>query len=186
MKNLQIHESKLNILFQRIRENDQASFREFFIIMQPSIYNFIFRYTCNKETAEDLTQETFIKLWIHRTRLNFNSSPKAYLYKIARNLALNHLERKATPDIIPTEKDYLVLLSQKTKEDLDEIFFLDDFQKAINLLPERCRATFLLSRFGGFDYSEIAEIMDVSLQTVKNQMNKAISVLRNLLAYYIN
>lgn len=186
MTQLEIQESRLNALVKRIQENDQSSFKEFFFIMQPSVYNFIFRYICNKETAEDLTQETFIKLWISRNKLNLNSSPKAYLYKIARNLALNHLERKTNQEIFPSENDYLVLLSQKTKEDLDEIFFLDDFQNAINLLPERCRATFLLSRFGGFDYSEIAEIMDVSLQTVKNQMNKAISVLRKLLAHHVN
>ncbi|MHC1739100.1 MAG: RNA polymerase sigma factor [Ignavibacteriaceae bacterium] len=186
MTQLQIQENKLKTLIKRIQENDQSSFREFFFIMQPSIYNFIFRYTCNKETAEDLTQETFIKLWIHRNRLDLHSSPKAYLYKIARNLALNHLERKTNPENFPTESDYLIYLSQKTEEDLDEVFFLDDFQNAINLLPERCKATFLLSRFGGFDYSEIAEIMDVSLQTVKNQMNKAISVLRKLLAHHVN
>ena len=63
---------------------------------------------------------------------------------------------------------------------------MDDYQRAIEKLPERCRATFILSRFSGFEYSEIADILGVSLQTVKNQMNKAISVLKNLLAVYLN
>lgn len=186
MINQEIQENKLKTLIKRIKESDQFSFKEFFFIMQPPIYNFIFRYICHKETAEDLTQETFIKLWVHRSSLDINSSPTAYLYKIARNLALNHLERKTTPPSLPSDNDYLILLSQKTEADLNEIFFLDDFQNAINLLPERCKATFLLSRFGGFNYQEIAEIMDVSLQTVKNQMNKAISVLRKLLAHYVD
>jgi len=183
---MQIDEKRINALVKEIQENDQSAFKEFFFIMQPAIYNFLFRYSCNKESAEDLTQETFIRFWIHRNRLNLHSSPKAYLYKIARNLALNYLDRETKPEIFPREDDYLLLLSQKTKEDLEEVFFLDDCQNAINLLPERCRATFLLSRFGGFDYTEIAEIMDVSLQTVKNQMNKAISVLRKLLAHHVN
>ena len=62
---------------------------------------------------------------------------------------------------------------------------MDDFQLAVNTLPDRCRTTFILSRFHGFEYSEIAEILEVSLQTVKNQMNKAISVLRKRLAAHL-
>ena len=72
------------------------------------------------------------------------------------------------------------------EEEYDKHFLMNDFQNAVNQLPERCRVTFILSKYEGFDYTEISEIMDVSLQTVKNQMNKAISILKTLLSPYLN
>ncbi|PIX95152.1 MAG: hypothetical protein COZ25_01965, partial [Ignavibacteria bacterium CG_4_10_14_3_um_filter_37_18] len=50
--------------------------------------------------------------------------------------------------------------------DVDYLFLLDDYQKAVSSLPERCRAVFVLCRFDGFEYAEIAEILGISLQTV--------------------
>ncbi|NLH60978.1 MAG: RNA polymerase sigma factor [Ignavibacteriales bacterium] len=181
-----ITEEKIAVLVKEIQRNNQDCFKEFFFIMQPIVFSFILKYTSNRESAEDLTQETFIRFWASRDKLDYNSSPKGYLFKIARNLSLNYLVREKKPLKIPNEDDYLILLSQNREDELRRVFFHDDCQKAINMLPERCRATFLLSRYGGFNYYEIAEIMDVSLQTVKNQMNKAISVLKKLLSYHID
>jgi len=179
-----IEQERLLTLIIEIKNHNEDSFKEFFLLMQPSIYYFIYRHTSNKETAQDLTQEVFVKFWLSRERLNTHSSPKAYIFKIARNLCLNYIQREHKTS--SEDENYLVLLSKCTEENLDSLFLLDDYQKAISLLPERCRTTFVLSRFEGFSYNEIAEIMEVEVQTVKNQMNKAISVLKKLLSHYIN
>ena len=171
-------------LYTLIKEKNEAAFKEFFLILQPEIFYFLYRYTSIREVAEDLTQETFVKFWLSLDNLDPNQSPKAYLYKIARNLAINHLNRKI-PLFSIDDENILLKLSKNFNSGIDADFLLDDYQRAINTLPERCKATFLLSRFNGFDYHEIAGIMEVSVQTVKNQMNKALAVLRKRLAKYL-
>ena len=177
---------KLDLMVRRIKNGDDNAFREFFFLMQPCIYRYLYRYLCNQNSAEDLTQETFVKFWIHRKQLDPSFSPKSYLYRIARNLALNHIKRNHPISQSRLSKvDYLTAYLNP-EENYDQFFFLDEFQRAVSDLPERCRATFILCKYEGFKYSEIADILDVSLQTVKNQMNKAISVLKKLLSSHLS
>ena len=182
-----VHENVKDIsdLYPLIKQKDETAIKEFFLLMQPQIFHFLFRYTSIREAAEDLTQESFIKFWLAIDRLDSNQSYKAYLFKIARNLAINHSNRKI-PMLSYNDENTLVRLYENFTSDIETSFLIDDFQKAINSLPERCKATFLLSRFSSFSYSEISEIMDVSLQTVKNQMNKALAVLRKRLINYLD
>lgn len=179
-----IDQKRSSELYTLIKEKNEAAFKEFFLILQPEIFYFLYRYTSIREVAEDLTQETFVKFWLSIDNLDPSQSLKAYLYKIARNLAINHLNRKI-PLFSIDDENILLKLSQNYYSDIDADFLLDDYQKAINTLPERCKVTFLLSRFSELDYSEISEVMEVSIQTVKNQMNKALSVLRKRLVKYL-
>ncbi len=173
-------------LIRKIRSGDDKAFKEIFYLMQPGIFRFVYRYINNSCIAEDLTQETFIKFWVIRNNLDETKSPKAYLYRIARNLALNHITRQQPKQSYSISKnDYLSLIMDPV-DNYDKYFLMDDFQRAVNDLPERCKATFVLSRYEGCEYSEIAEILHVSLQTVKNQMNKAIAVLRKRLASHLS
>jgi len=175
-------ELELLQLLEKIKAGDKEAFKEFFFIMQPRIMAFLYRFTSEKEAANDLCQETFIKFWLSKEKINLSSFPKAYLYQIARNLALNFVTRKPPVTSYDNDENLLISLSKNPENDYETLSMIDDLQKALNILPERCKTTFILSRFDGFEYSEIAEIMDVSLQTVKNQMNKAISVLRKYLS----
>jgi len=175
----------LNLL-GRIKNDDENSFKEFFFLYQPGVFHFLYRYTLDCETAKDLTQETFIRFWLHRRDIDLSICSNAYLYRIARNLSINYSLKNSRTSRLEDEENTLIRLSRNPETEYDSVFFMDDYQKAIEKLPERCRATFILSRFSGFDYSEIAGILGVSLQTVKNQMNKALSVLKKLLAIYLN
>lgn len=168
-----------------IIHGDKESFSEFFEIFQPSVYNFLYRYTSNIDDARDLTQEAFVRFWLSREKLVHDASPLPYLFTIAKNLALNLQSRNKHPLSIDDD-NLLITLSKNPERSYESIFMRDEIQKAISSLPYRCRTTFILSRYNGFNYSEIAEIMDVSLQTVKNQMNKAISVLRKQLSHLLS
>ena len=138
-------------LYPLLKEKDEDAIKEFFLILQPEIFYFLYRYTSIREIAEDLTQETFIKFWLSLDKLDPNQSFRAYTYKIARNLAINYLDRK-TPMTSLTDENVLLALSGSISNECESIFLMDDYQKAINSLPERCKTTFLLSRFSGFDY----------------------------------
>lgn len=174
-----------DFLVRKIQNGDCEAFKKFFFLFQPGIYRFLYRYLCDKDAANDLTQDTFIKFWTNREQINPLLFPKSYLYKIARNLAINYLERNQSISNTTFRRVDDLSLVLYPDEEYDKYFIIDDLQKAINELPERCKTTFILSRFEGFDYSEIAEIMHVSMQTVKNQMNKAISVLKKRLSSHL-
>lgn len=173
------------LLIRKIKSDDQDAFREFYFLTQPGIYRFLYRFLSSKESAEDISQEVYLNFWTHRDQLDPESYPKAYLYKIARNLALNFIKRNHYDKDRQTLKIWKPFLGTTPEEEYDKNYFFDEFQRAINDLPERCRATFILCKYEGFEYSEIAEIMSVSLQTVKNQMNKAIVTLRKRLSSHI-
>jgi RNA polymerase sigma-70 factor (ECF subfamily) len=172
-------------LYYRIKCKDESALQEFFLSVQPRLYYFLYRFTNNKEIADDLTQESFVKFWLSLDKLDPQKSFKAYLFQIARNLAINHVSR-SMPSVPFEEEDILLQLTQNPEKEIESSFFMNDFQRAIDTLPERCKTTFLLSRFSGFNYTEISETMGVSLQTVKNQMNKALAVLRKRLIKYID
>jgi RNA polymerase sigma-70 factor (ECF subfamily) len=180
---IKIDNARVLFLLRGIKQKDEAAFKEFFFLMQPSIFYYLFKFVYNKATAEDLTQETFIKFWLNAENIDLSLSGKAYLYKIAHNLAINHSKRKPQTSAYDAEEHHL---NKSDKTNMDYVFLLDDYQKAVNSLPERCRAVFVLCRFDGFEYSEIAEIMEISLQTVKNQMSKALAVLRKRLQSHLN
>ncbi len=177
--------SNISSLAGRIKNDDSQAFKEFFFLMQPSIFRFLYRYLCNKQLAEDLCQETFINFWTHRQQINPSLFPKSYLYQIARNLALNHISRDHSLNESSLISNEYHSSFFNAEEEYDKHLLLDEFQSAVNQLPERCRAIFILSKYEGFEYSEIAETLDISLQTVKNQMNKAISILKMLLSSHL-
>lgn len=181
---IKIDNERVLFLLGKIKEKDEEAFKEFFFLFQPSIFYYLFKFVYNRTAAEDLTQETFIKFWLSSDRLDLTLSGKAYLYKIAHNLAINHTKRRSKD--LAYEPEETGLHRHDSKTNMDYVFLLDDYQKAVNSLPERCRAVFTLCRYDGFEYSEIAEILDISLQTVKNQMSKALAVLRKRLQSHLN
>ncbi len=183
---LQLKESDIQLIIKKIKNNDKSAFKEFFLLFQPRIFKFLYRYTGIKDIAEDLTQETFIKFWEVKENLEMDSYPVAYLFRIARNLANNYATRHIVVQPLFNNDELLVNICKDPDKELDQLFLMDDFQRAINMLPERCRAIFILSRYEGYEYSEIADTFQISLQTVKNQMNKAISILRKRLAAHLD
>jgi RNA polymerase sigma-70 factor, ECF subfamily len=173
--------NKQNItdLVSLIKKGDEGAFKSFFTMFYGDIYRFLFKYLSNSNDAEDLCQETFVRFWQQRNSIDTSSYPRAYLYKIAKNLAFNFSTRK--PPSVSYDQD-LRIISYSSSDPFQEFEnknLLEECRKVINELPERCRMTFILSRYEGLDYSEIAETMGVSIQTVKNQMSKAINYLKD-------
>jgi RNA polymerase sigma-19 factor, ECF subfamily len=175
---------KISQLVSKIKVGDTYAFKEFFNLTQPEIFHFLFRYTFDKDSANDLIQETYIKFWNARESVNPYGEPKAYLFKIASNLALNFLARnKKIPSIDdPSFQEINTLI----RDDLEHSFLLDDFKKALLKLPERSRVVFILKRYHDFKNAEVAEMLDISIQTVKNHMTKALSDLRKSLKTYLS
>lgn len=181
-----VDNNEIGRMITLIKQGDQEAFKRFFFLYQVDIYRFLYRFLLDKENAEDLCQETFISFWLHRDNIDPSSFPRAYLYKIAKNLAFNFLERNNPSISYDNELQRLPIILSNPEKEYENIDLVKFCEAAINELPEKCKMTFILSRYEGFDYAEIAEAMDVSLQTVKNQMSKALNQLRTKLSPIIS
>lgn len=145
-------------------------------------------YIPDPDKVEDVVQECFAALWEKQQAGAAVSNPRAYLYMAVRNRCLDHL-RKAG---LKTEE----LKPHDTYGIIDD----DDAQEraqiearlwtAIDRLPEKCREVFLLSKRDGLKYEEIAQELGISENTVRNQISKALKILkegvRNIFAYFFS
>ncbi|WP_035757654.1 RNA polymerase sigma-70 factor [Hugenholtzia roseola] len=143
----------------------------------------------NADTAEDIVQEVFMKIWQKKESLQVDISPEAYLKRAVVNAAIDHFRKEkrqptASMETLATELGESLSAQSSEKELLTQE--LDTkIQAAINTLPPQCRAVFVLNRFEQLSYKEVAEQMQISVKTVENQIGKALKVLRLHLADYL-
>jgi RNA polymerase sigma-70 factor (family 1) len=136
------------------------------------------------DEAEDLVQQTFVKLWERRSALDIAWSMKSYLYKMVHNAALNRIRHQKTKDkyqqFNAQQLDTQHVQPEDTAPELQE-----RLKKALDELPPQCRNVFELSRFEELKYREIAEHLEISIKTVETQMGKALRIMRLQLADYL-
>jgi RNA polymerase sigma-70 factor, ECF subfamily len=137
--------------------------------------------------AEEIVHESFIKLWENRENIHIETSLRAYLYRCIHNNCLNTLKtlvtQKKHSDKLVSEISYHAQLSTLNfKEELLEKIVSDELEvilgRVIEELPVQCREVFRLSRYEQKTYTEIAEILQVSVNTVKTQISRALEKLR--------
>lgn len=139
----------------------------------------------SQDAAQDVAQDTFIQLWRYRERWVRVGTVGAYLYRITRNLALNAVrqERAAARRLKRSAETGEGHPSPFTPEEsLDHALLRRQVEAAIKALAPRRREVFILSRYHGLSYAEIATAMGISPQTVANQMSHALSQLQELLS----
>lgn len=134
------------------------------------------RIVDDADVAEDLVQDAFEKAWLYIGRGGEIDSLTAFMYRTVRNVCLTHLRgRRETVDVDRLADDV-------AQEEIDTSLRDARIWKAIDGLPEKCREVFLMSKRDGLTNEEIAEELDISIKTVKNQMTKAFSRLREALS----
>lgn len=147
---------------------------------------FVNKMVRDQALAEDIVQETFIRVWNNREKLDAAKSIKSYIYKIAYNYTLNHLEKQKSftlHDYSEVDKKYH---SAHADEQMIDHELQNKATEALNNLPVRCRAVFIMCRHENMSYQEVAEAMEVSVKTVENQMSKALKNLRQELSPYFD
>jgi RNA polymerase sigma-70 factor (family 1) len=169
--------------WDKIRQGDTTAFSYIFQKYYQSLYQFAGRFVKDAQTAENIVQDVFVKLWINRKNCLITSSLKSYLYAATRNTALNYLKSNkkqlSTEDLMNDWRD----TTANPEEQIIENEIIDRVHKAIEKLPEKCRYIYLMKRYDDLKYHEIAEILDVSINTVKTQMKRALKSLVANLAY---
>jgi len=141
-----------------------------------SIRNYIYYKCGDLQQAEDIVQDAFVKLWNNCAKVIFEKA-KSYLFTIANNAFLNEVAHKKV--IANHQKLNLKISTNETPQFLmEEKEFMVKLKNAIESLPEKQREVFLMSRIDKKKYSEISDIIGISVKAVEKRMSQALVVLR--------
>ncbi len=163
---------KLCELFASIRSGEADAFAEFYEAYKKPVYTVLWRIANSKEMAEDLTHDLFVKLFIDPPSPTVKN-PRAYVFQMARNLALNALRSKHYADINRVRDDRVI--------DLSGIDLRMDLDTALSQLSSSERQVLALHLNADLTFSEISKIMEVSLPSTYRTYKRALKMLRNSL-----
>ncbi len=160
-------------LSEAIKSSDPLAFKALYYRYHDAIGIFVYHRIGSVDMTRDFVQEVFTRLWHTRSNIDIHKSIKAYLYRIANNLAIDHYRKNAS------RKTYLSAMArQKHLASQESIEMSTAVKMAIDKLPDKLRSVFMLSRYEGLKYSEIAEVCKVSVKTIESRMSQALSFLR--------
>ncbi|WP_316804267.1 RNA polymerase sigma-70 factor [Pedobacter nototheniae] len=149
------------------------------------VFDAAFKKLGDEDLAQDITQEIFISLWENRTHLKIESNLSAYLHGAVKYKVINHFKSAALKDKQKTE--LALLMNEQFASATDGKLILSELnlevEAAIELLPEKMRMVFSMSRKQEKSIKEIATELDISVQTVKNQISAAMKLLKKSLSY---
>lgn len=170
------------LLFRRIALGDEKAFREVVYYYSPKLISFLFSITKTRHIAEELMQEVFLRLWKHRERIEIEN-PGGWLYRVASNLAYSHLKREALAGR---------LMSSLKKKPVREYYEIDhhidhkEYEKlvyaALSRLPDQQRKVYQLSLQEGMSRKDVADLLNISPNTVRNHLSRALQHLRHFLS----
>jgi RNA polymerase sigma-19 factor, ECF subfamily len=162
----------------RLRSGDQSTHDGLFRALAPALYAFLARYVDSAAVAEELVQDLFLAIWVHRATMQIEGSIRTYLFAAARNRALNYLKHERVGDRFRVAlQDRLDASDPSAPGEADCLAALE-VQRAMDRLPPRCRLIFSMSRQQGLTYNEIAAVLGISVKTVEVQMGRALKSLR--------
>ena len=160
-------------LVKAIINNDHEAFKKLYYRYYSMLIRFAWYRLHSMEDSKELVQELFFRIWIKRENLDPYKSIKAYLYRSLNNLIINY--SKLSSSKTASIEDIRIEKSLKQENDPDTNI---DIQNAIQKLPEKLKAVYILSRVEGYKYNEIAEIYCISIKAVEKRMSKAFNILR--------
>ena len=166
-------------LGKRIKKGELEAFDLVYKKYSQRLYGFAFSMLKNKEDAKEIVQETFLKLWSHRTKINSSYSFKSFLFSISFNITIDLLRRRTQN----TEfKNYLRTHFNGESSRTDELVqyreLTEVLEQLIDDLPAQRRKIYQMSREEGLSHKEIAEKLGITVKTVENHLNLALKYFR--------
>lgn len=175
-----------NELLQLVARDDQAAYKQLFTNYWDRVFSTALLFTKSREIAQDLTQDIFAHIWIKREKLAAVENFEGFLFITSRNLIVDRLRKKVFTRENESylrkyfdEESELAPDCQMELKEMESIIY-----EGINVLPQRQRVAFYLSRFKGFTHKEIALKMGISQESVKSHIVRAAGTLRKYLAHH--
>ncbi len=174
-------------LAARAGEGDAGAFEMLVRRYEPPLFNYIRRMVGNASEAEDLFQDTFMKVYDNLDRFRPEGSFRGWLYRIATNTCRDALRRRRlrrafsldtgqNPDDVPLG-ERCASSTPGPAEKAAEAELAERLSAAIQTLSAKHRSVFLMARYDGMSYEDISETLKIPVGTVKSRMNKAVSIL---------
>jgi RNA polymerase sigma-70 factor (ECF subfamily) len=173
-------------LVARVRAGDQAALGAIFRAFVLPLSAFAYRSVQSRDTAAELVQDVFYRIWRGHARWEVEGSLKAYLYRATRNRVLDFLrhekiERRWAERSVREHADEVARSHAPEDEAMETRDRVAALERALDNLPERRRLVFVLRWRDGLSHQEIADRMGVTVKTVENQLTRAIQALRERL-----
>jgi len=174
------------VLITSLKNDDPFAMEQIFSVHWETIFDAAFRKVGDEDVAQDITQEIFISLWENRKTLDVEGSLSGYLYGAVKYKVINYYRFNATK--AGHHAEFAALMAQQqlantAYENLNLQETTREVEAALQRLPERMRLVILMSRKQDKSIKEIAAELNVSAQTVKNQITAAMKLLREDLSY---
>jgi len=160
-----------------LRDGDQQALRHIFDELQPKVQRFLWLKIKSVEIAEDLVQETFLRLWENRARLKPEAKIETYIFRIASNLATDQLRKADRHKELPTE-DHVATADGSTNLLAEGNQLAQIVDQILHRLPDAPRTVFILSRYEGLSHKEIGAVLNISIKTVEKHIGKALRFLK--------
>jgi len=179
------------ILIQKASKGDSGAFETLVVTYEKGVYNLAFRLVGDREDAMDIVQEVFLKAYQALPRFRGDSRFSTWIYRVCVNASLDHLRKKQKQASYSLDEPLALKESSVTREVADENenvedsvevkFLSSDVLATLNSLDPAHRAIIVLSDVQGYSYQEIADILGLSMGTVKSRLHRARNMVRKLL-----
>jgi RNA polymerase sigma-70 factor (family 1) len=157
-----------------LKNGDLRAFDDLFGKYSPRLYKFSLKYLKSVEEAEEIVQEVFMYIWDKREGLRPESSFNSYIFTIAYNIIKKYFIKKARENAYKDELIYSLLQEEnKLDQVIDYKLLLEKVEKLIEALPKRRKEIFIKRKYEGLTINKIAADMDISPNTVENQLASA-------------
>ncbi len=166
----------------RAQTGDLDVFEYILSFYEKAIYNYCLHILKNTQNAKDVTQETFIKVYIHRKEIDPEKNIKTWIFTIATNTTYDFLRGKKRKNEISLDEENETISSTETY--YPQECLVSDVDKALSQINPEYKRALLLFYQQGFDYKEIAEILEMPLNTVKTHISRGKEQLKEILQEY--
>lgn len=170
-------DAKENIL-EQLKTGSSKSYELFFKVYYQDLFLWAHSIVKDADAAEDVVQEFFMDFWLKKRYQHIQTNLQSYIYRSVKNSCLNYLKRESK---LIHDIEHLDLEASTPKLDQETLENNQEIYSAINLLPEKCRAVFMLCCVHGHTYNEAAEDLGISMNTVRTHMVRAFKFLREKL-----
>lgn len=154
-------------LFEKVQDRDSRAFDQLVREYSPALYNFIIRVVSNSEDAQDILQDTFVRVWEKSHQFKGQSSAKTWIYKIALNLSYSHLKRRNRWSFTVVDDMKTLISGSDPAKDTEQVFYSEILEQSLKTLTPRQKAVVLGRIYQDLPFAQVAEAVGCSVNSAK-------------------
>ena len=157
---------EIEALILKLKNEDKGAWKMFVELYGKRILNYIYGFTKQKQTAEELTQEVFLRLYKNMNKIEPKKEIfESFIFRVAKNISIDHWRKEKKKKII---YDGIFFGSSEPEYEAKDIVW-----KAMDMLSDDLKSILILREFDGYSYEEISQIEKIPVGTVKSKLNRA-------------